>query len=505
MKKLTFLFGAIYIVVLLILVRSFVLSGYRFQFNGDEVFNANIVYLLLKGYKPYTDFYLGYSPIFHWFLSPVFLLFGFSFKAVSMARILMIVIFFLKVFLLFFLIRKVFGKMVAYLFLPLFLLNPFAVFAEMQIRPDNLMMFFYTLFLLVFYYAHSSRRPLLFIFSGALFGLTFLTHMKVTPSLLAFGLVFFVYSVGNRYPSTRTSFGTGHSAYSLQKLLYFLNGFAISGLVFLLVFLLKGNLLEMVTQVFIDSFQIYNRYPTWLGYFYFSNPVVYGHEGKPMAWIYAWSLPIMAFAGGYASLFLYNKVRHVVKNNDGVNLIKIILFVSLVFQWTSLLFINSVFMQYYIPINWLYALFSAYLIYSLINQIKDLRLLKIALTACFLIFFILLLKSSVKGNLARSKITDDPIPREMSEFWRIVPEDSPAYPNVIFRKPIYPMLWGQVISDRVRDRYPPAYMAIEKHKLKTLTGLTDDFMSYLDSGTQTYIQSHYTRDPSDSRIWRRKD
>lgn len=481
MKKLTFIFGAIYSIALLILVWSVVLSGYRFQFNGDELFNANIVYLILKGYKPYTDFYLGYTPILHWFLTPVFLLFGFSFKAVSMARIFMIIIFFLKVFLLFFLVKRIFGKIVAFLFLPLFLLNPFTVFAEMQIRPDNIMMLFYTLFLLVFSYAFQSRRPILYIISGALFGLTFLTHTKVAPSLLAFGLVFFLYTLRKKH------------AYSL---VFFLNGFVLSSLVFLLYFFLQGNLGEMFAQVFLDSFRIYNRYPTWLGYFYFSNPVIYGYEGKPMSWFYSWSLPIMAFAGGYQGVVTSVGNRH---------LMKIILFVSLVFQWASLLFINSVFMQYYIPINWLYSLFAAFFLYNLIIQMKVTPLLQKGLTTILIIMSIFLFKSNILGNIARSQVVDDPIVREMSQFWQIIPEDSPAYPNVIFRKPIYPLLWGQVISERVRDRYPPVYTAIEKYRLKTLTGLTDDFMSYLDWATQVYIQAHYQRDPSDSRLWRLKD
>lgn len=213
----------------------------------------------------------------------------------------------------------------------------------------------------------------------------------------------------------------------------------------------------------------------------------------------------MAFAGGYAafSSSLKSAVEHTEKKDEEHQLMRIILFVSLAFQWASLLFINSVFMQYYIPINWLYALFSAYFIHNLINQIKIVKILQTVFTACLLILLIFLLKSSIQGNLARSRMADDPIVKEVTGFWQMIPKDSPAYPNVIFRKPIYPLLWGQVISENVRDRYPQAYLAIEKYKLKILTGLTDDFISYLDPQTQAYILANYQRDQSDNRIWRR--
>ena len=141
---------------------SVVLSGYRFQFNSDELFNANVTYLLLKGLRPYVDFYLIYAPILHWLLAPVFLLFGFTFKAVSMARIVMIVFFLIRLFLMFLLVTKVFGKRTGLLFILFYLLNPFVVFAEMQIRPENMMLVFFTLALLIFTYAFEHKSPLLF-------------------------------------------------------------------------------------------------------------------------------------------------------------------------------------------------------------------------------------------------------------------------------------------------------------------------------------------------------
>ena len=254
----------------------------------------------------------------------------------------------------------------------------------------------------------------------------------------------------------------------------------------------------MFLHVFLDPFRLNNSipYPTWLGYFYFTNPTIYGLEGKPMNWIFTWSLPVLAFAGAYQ-----NVVASTLKNSG---LVKTILFLTLIFQWVSMLFINSVFIQYYIPLNWLYAVFAAYFINDLLIKINGLVLLQKILMISFMILFILLYKSSVEGNLARAKITSDPIIKEVKESWRIIPEDSPAFPDVVFRKPVYPVLWGSTFAPYMRERYPQAFVSIEKYKIPTLIGLNDEYFSYLDFESQQYIQTHYERDMLDNRIWRRK-
>lgn len=470
------LFGFIYVVGLVILVRSVVISGFRFQFNADEVFNANTVYLMTKGFKPYVDFYTVYSPLFHWFLTPVFWLMGFNFEAISVARIVMIFLFFVRLILMFLLVSRVFGRRVGYLFVPLYLMSPFVVFSEMQIRPDNLMMVFYTIFLLLMSYER-------FFLSGVLFALTVLINIKIAPSLVAFGLVFLYFIFQKK---------------RFSRLLVFINGVCLTFLVFFAYFFLKGYAGQMFLHVFLDPVRLNNSipYPTWLGYFYFSNPTIYGLDGKPMNWIYSWSLPVFAFAGAYQSV-----VASTLKNSG---LVKTILFLALIFQWVSMLFINSVFIQYYIPLNWLYAVFAAYLINDLLSKINGLVLLQKILLISFLILFIFLYKSSVEGNLARAKITSDPIIKEVKESWKMIPEDSPAFPNVIFRRPIYPVLWGSTFAPYMRERYPPAYLAIEKYKIPTLVGLNDEYFSYLDSESQQYIQNHYQRDILDNRIWMRK-
>ncbi|OGK40681.1 hypothetical protein A2954_00080 [Candidatus Roizmanbacteria bacterium RIFCSPLOWO2_01_FULL_37_12] len=487
-KVLIYLSYLVYFVILGFLLRSVFLSGYYYRLNADEVYHSNLVYLMLKGFRPYADFYSTYSPFLQLYLMPVFLLFGATLKAISASRILMIILYLLQICLMFLLVKRVFGKKVALLFVPLYLMDPFMVFVGMQIRPENLMMVFYLLFLLSFSYAYENAKSTKFYFlSGILFALTLLMNLKILPSLIAFAGVFIIYVFKNKL---------------FRQLLIFTNGFCLTFFIFFAYFLLAGYLPDMFQGLFIDPYTLNNSIPnaTWLGYFYFQNPVIFGIDGKPLNWIYAWLLPVLAFTGGYAAI-------NNSSDSDGIkkNIMKIILLLSLFLQWVSMLFINSVFIQYYIPLNWFYSVFTAYFIYHLVNRLDETKLLQNVAVGVLLIFFILVYHASVQGNIARSKMSDDPIVKEMNEFWRIVPENAPAFPNIPFRVPIYPVLWGSTFAPYLRDRFTPVYPAIEKNRLAVLTGLTDEFFSNLDTKSQQYILTNYQRDSTNNYIWKRKD
>jgi hypothetical protein len=101
-------------------------------------------------------------------------------------------------------------------------------------------------------------------------------------------------------------------------------------------------------------------------------------------------------------------------------------------------------------------------------------------------------------------MSDDPIVKEMNEFWQLVPEDEPAFPNVPFRTPIYPVMWGSTFAPYIRERYLPVYQALEKRKLPLLVGLHDEYFSFLDYESQQYILANYERDQNDKRIWKLK-
>src|SRR3989344_7855329 len=249
---------------------------------------------------------------------PVFIIFGATLKAITASRIMMILLYLLQIFLWFLLVKRVFEKKVALLFVPLFLMDPFVVFVGMQIRPENLMMVFYALFLLIFSYAYqNAKSKKLYFLSGILYALTFLMNLKILPSLTAFGIVFIIYIFRNKL---------------FRQLLTFTNGFCLTFFIFLGYFLFAGYLPEMFQGLFIDPITLNNSIPnaTWLGYFYFQNPVIFGIDGKSMNWIYAWLLPVLAFAGGYSTLYPQGVTKSQLAHPEGdQSLMKIILFTSL--------------------------------------------------------------------------------------------------------------------------------------------------------------------------------
>src|SRR3990172_6962515 len=73
-----------------------------------------------------------------------------------------------------------------------------------------------------------------------------------------------------------------------RQLLTFTNGFCLTFFIFLGYFLFAGYLPEMFQGLFIHPITLNNSIPnaTWLGYFYFQNPVIFGIDGKSMNWIY---------------------------------------------------------------------------------------------------------------------------------------------------------------------------------------------------------------------------
>lgn len=477
----------IYGIALFVLLYTVIVSGYHYRYDADELFNANTIYLMIKGMRPYADFYTVYSPILHWLLLPLYRLYGFTFAAVDASRAVMIIFFLIRLALSFFLVKKVFGTRVGYLFIPLFLLDPFTVFTAMQIRPENLMMVFYTASLLVFTLAWERKKPRQFFVAGLLLGLALIINLKIIPSLIAFWLVFVFYVVEQKKKD------------NIVFLLHVINGFCLSIIGFILYFVVKGYAPEMFLHVFFDPFRLNNAilYPTTLNYFYFSNPVIYGFEGKPANWFYALFLPVSSFAGGYG-IFSKTIEEH---KTDAMSLIKTILFLSFVIQWASMPFIHSVFIQYYIPVSWFYALFTAVLLHDVLYALPISKLLRNALVGVTVLFFVILFTTSVFANIARSKMDSRELIADLESLWKRVPEGTYTFPNLIFRPPVYPVLWGSTFAPYMRNRYPPVYKALEEKKVAILTGLDDTYFSYLDNETQSYIMTHYMKDPGDNRFW----
>lgn len=462
---------------ILALAISVVKSALGYQFDNDELYHVQQVYLSLsQGLKPYTGFYSVYSPFLMWLLTPIFALAGFSLQTITYARVCMVVLFAIRTGLAYLFVKKLFNRFTALFFVLFTLLDPFTVFVAMQIRPENVMMVVYQILLLALLTAFTTKSKRNFFITGVLAGLTLLVSLKIIPSLLVLGVV-------------TTYFLTKKKHY--DSLIFFINGFVLSFFVFFLYYFVSGGLFEMFQQLFIDPFLLNNaiKYPTTLNYFYFANPVIYGFEGKPAAWFFAVLLPATAFAGAYGSISeLFDK------KINGLHEVKIVLFLSFVVQWVSMMFIHSVWIQYYIPLLWFYALFTAVLLDITLTRLNSDRLVKSAYILVVVVLLAILIKSSIVGNGNRSRISSDGWHARLDPIWARIPENADVFPNMLFRKAIYPIPYGGTYSTYIMNRYEPIESVLNKKQVPYVV-LEGDMYESLLPNSQQYINDYYAKDP----------
>jgi len=478
-------------IALIPLVISIVKSGYLYVLDNDEFNHVQLTYLYAHGSRPYLDIYNSvYTPLFGWFLLPVFRTMGFSFATIAFTRYIMILLFAIRVVASFFIVHKIFGKRIAYLFIPMFLLDPFVVFSSMQIRPDNLMMTVYTVGLLLFTLALYKPKPASSYMAGIFLGTSLLILPKILPSI---GIMLIALSV-----------------WSIIKKKYIFAGASLVGLaspfvLFAFYCLLNGSFTEMFTQAVLEAKAAYSHFPIHipLGNFYIpDNFLVYGTMGKPLTWFYAWFLPFAACIGIFVTVMEYLK-KHFI---DTSGVLKLMLALSLFAQWGALFFLQVIFMQHYLPISWLYALFAAVTIdYTLttISTYKGARATaKIALT----VLAVVMILTSIRNNIHRSKMDSTNLITAFTNRWLQIPEGTYTFPNYLFRPSIFPVTYGYFIGNvppAILNRLPNIPARIEQYQIPFL--LVDEYlMSKLPVEVAAYIQNHYTRVDGDGELMTRK-
>ena len=500
LKKIIPIFiNTVIILAMILLVVSIIKSAYYYQYDNDEFLHVQKVYLIASGFKPYTSFFFWFSSIFHRILVPLFLFFGFSFATLGKARILMILLFAVRVFLIALLINKVFNRRTALLFIPLFLFDPFTIFSSMQIRPDNLMMTVYALSLLIFVVGFfRSSKSLLFL-SGMIFGLSFLILLKIAPLLMALFIIYGVYCVLNR---------------ELKNFTLLLDGFVLILILFCLYHFFDGSFLSMFRQIFVFSFTLPNLIISQVYYGFFHQPnngFIYGLMGKPLTWFYVWTLPLIASAGVYLTLsnFANNKRVKLGNVDKKKQLIQIILIASLVIQYLFLLNLNMAFIQYYIPFQWLLALFAAIMLDDFIFNKFTSSFFHQLIKGGFFILFMVLVYVSIKANNARTVFRSENQISQFAQVWSKVPQNAAIFPNILFRPIAYPLSVGDDqlnyynTFSSVRDMLPSYIDLFEKNKLPYL--VIDDPVKFytLELGLDKYVENHYRKIDNQTNLYKR--
>lgn len=470
---------ALFFFVLLILIYSVIKSGLLYQYDGDELFHAQLIYLLSKGYKPYESIFMIHTPLFHWFLTPIYKIIGFSFTALFISRLMMLLLLMIRASVSYLFIRKIFGKKTALIFLPLFFLDPFMVFSAMQIRPDNLMMTVFMIGLLLLYEALERKSNRWFFVCGLVFGLSILINMKILVSLGVVVILLIIYSLSKR---------------NIKNPAYFIGGFVIPWILFFIWSFSRNILFQMIEHIFIYSQAVNTAIlaPNKVEFFYRpNNNYFYGFSGRPLTWIYVWILPVLAVLGISMTLLRYKMIQN--KWNP-VSLIKIILIFTFFSQWIWLFSIHTVFMQYFVTVGWLMAVFGAYTISCLISA-KNI-IYRHAAAWVFLILYVIFPLQSIRANLARAAIDSRHQAIRFSQLWSWIGENEATFPNFLFRPSVYPVTYGAFIGDipnAILRKFAPINTVIEKNKVRVL--LLDSWtMTFLDGETRKYIDENYRWD-----------
>lgn len=483
MNKFFLLAGSI---LFLILIYSVVLSGYHYQLDNDEVFHVNVLYQLYHGARPYTSFFTIYTPIFHWLLLPFFFVFGPTFTTFHVLRALMIVIFALRVILTAVLVRRIFEPLTAYIFVVLMLLDPFAVFSAMQIRPDNVMLCMVVAGFLLLQYALQSKNTKYLFGSGVFFGLAVITIIKSVPLVMVTSGMLAIWQVAKK---------------QTKQLMIFLWGILLPVAAFLLFYAALGELRVMIRGVLFDPLILFQSllYKTSFRFFYQpGNIFIYGSPGKTLSWYYTISLPYMALLGiGWSFWDMWKKKR--------VHILPAIIAVGLLTGGFILYKSPVVFIQYFLSVNWIMALFGAVALVFVYRQIAKRNIGKVLAGAGMFLFLVMTI-SSTRANIARATINQTSLEESFTRLWNIIPQNEPTFPNMLFRPAVYPLLIGSFYGDvppSILARFGDIAQILETRKVQYLI-LSDYYMSFFPPHVQEYVKNNYTK-TSTPEVYRRRE
>jgi len=475
-------------IMAIVLVFSVVYCGFHYSFYGDELVHMNTAYLVSVGKRPFIDFFTIYSPLFHVLLVPIFRFTGYTFQAVSVARVIMIVVFFARLLVGWLFVSTVFSRRVATLFVLLLLLDPFTVFSGMQIRPDSLYLFVLFLglyFLSLFLKRHQQRN---LFFAGLCIGLAVVFSVKSLAVVGVLSLFLFFYLARMK---------------RVLQVRFYLLGAVIPLALFCGYFILQGSFTQMTEHLIVYSKAMSDGlwYPTRLGFFYIpGNTYIYGLGGKPVTWYIAIGLPILAVFGALFGLFSYKK--------HAMRLFWVgTLFCIALAQYCFFYTVRSMFMQYYLGVNWILAVFTAVFLDICVRFWKTKALESISETVYFFLF-LLVVTVSIQANMLRATAVSMEIEdQRMLQRWSAIPADEPVFPGLLFRPLSQPIPYGYFypeVPQRIRSGYLPVKTLLETNAVRYL--LVGDYtMQFFDSATVAFIRENYVQDHIDSELWVRNN
>jgi hypothetical protein len=231
------------------------------------------------------------------------------------------------------------------------------------------------------------------------------------------------------------------------------------------------------------------------------NAWIFGTMGKPITWVYLWLIAPIGLTGVYLTF------RTILEKNERTagDFVKIILGCTFLVQWALLFFLQTAFMQHYMPLNWLGAVFGAYAVDELLIASKRHKFVYPVLVVFFAIAFGWLTKTSIDNNYARSTITGQGTLDVIESRWKQIPVNEAVFPGYLFRPPSYPIPYGGYIGDvpkTILGRFPDIVQILETKNPHVL--LDENTLNHLPDDVILYFSENYTRVPGDAELMVRK-
>lgn len=299
------------------------------SYGVDEYYHLHYAWLISQGKLPYSDFQTIYSPFFHLTLLPLFRIFGDSFAVFIASRIVIFAFFLLGLLFTFGIGMMISSLGSAFLAVIIAAGLPMGIEKAIEIRPDNLMTMLFLGGVFCILKGLKQGRKIWYIGSGILFGLGFITMVKISFSLLglALGLLLFL---AKRRMKKKQFKGLVHTLFSFFSILI-ISGFVLS---------VKGLMLPFMDQVIFNSSAVISslRFGIELHPFFWflPNDAVYGiYKG------FAWYLNCFLFF-----MIIFSLVGIIRERKKESFIYKILIFIPLITSFAYLYLVLRPFQQY---------------------------------------------------------------------------------------------------------------------------------------------------------------
>lgn len=340
-----------FLALVIILVGRFAVLLTHF-FDPDEFVHLYRGFLLSENQIPYRDFGLyAFTPLFHIFIAPFFILFKESLIPIFLSKSLIFIIFLFDLLTVYFIGLFSFGNRFGLLAAFILAFFPFVFCHFNEIRPDNLAILFWLVSFLFLLLAERKKSHPKFIFlSGLLFGLSLLVVIKTFfayPALLAC-----LWLVLHQKLAKKT-----------RGFFIFHLGLILPWLIWAIYFSLRGLLGEAVYWTLLapqETNRIMLASKTTGGFAPFSiftpNDVRYGFRGSSLPWILSNIILALGLVG------LVKSVKRLIVSKDHAPIYPFLFFSFLGFSLVIFFYYNYTSGgHYYLPLAPIMALaFAAF-------------------------------------------------------------------------------------------------------------------------------------------------